>query len=75
MPIGAVHDFERGELAQRHLRAGGRGHDQLAQRLEVLAEIAVVAKVDGVTLQALDGGGDRHAAQRHCQHVLNVAHG
>ena len=67
--------LDLGQLAERHLRAGGRGHDDLAQGAEVLAEIAAVAQVDRVALQALDRGGQRHAAQGDFQHVLHVAHG
>ena len=50
----------------------GRGDDDLAQRAEVLAEIAAVAQVDAVALQALNGRGQRHAAQGDFQHVLDV---
>ena len=75
MPIGRVHDFDLGQLAERNLRAGRRGHDDFAQGAEVLAEIAVVAQVDRVAFQALDGGGQRHAAQGHLEHVLHVADG
>ena len=61
------------QLAERHLRAGGRGHDDLAQGVEVLPEVAAVAEVHGVALQALDGRGQRHAAQGDFEHILHVA--
>src|SRR5208283_2452189 len=60
----AVHDLERGELAERNLRSTGCGHDDvIAERAQVGAEIAVVTEVDGVALAAFDRGGERHAAE------------
>ena len=68
-----VDGFDFRQLAERHLRAGRRRHDDFAQRFEVLAEIAAVAQVHRVTLQAFDRRGQRHAAQRDFEHVLHVA--
>ncbi len=76
MPIGPSTTFTRRELAERNLRAGRRGHhDVLAQRPQVGTEIAVVTQVDRVALQAFDGRGQRHAAERDGQNILHVADG
>src|SRR5208282_231240 len=50
-------------------------NDVAFERVEVGTEIAVVTEINGVTLQAFEGGGERHAAERHGQHVLHVADG
>src|SRR5439155_1004757 len=60
------------QLPQRHLGAGGRRDDDLAQGFEVFAKVAAVAEVDGVAFESLDGGGQRHAAQGDFQNVLHV---
>ena len=70
-----ANSLDLGQLTRGHLGAGGRRDDDLAQGAEVLPEIAAVAKVHRVALQTLDGGGQRHAAQGHFQHVLHVADG
>ena len=69
-----VDGFDFRQLPQRHLRPAGRWHDDVAQRPEILAEVAAVAKIDLIALQTLDCGRQRQPAQRHFQHVLHVAH-
>ena len=64
-----------GELPERNLLAGRRRDQHGFQRGEVVAQFAAVADVHRVSLQALDGGGDVHAADRGLDHVLHVADG
>ena len=59
-------------MPERDLRPGRRGDNNLAQRAEVLTEIAAVAQVHAVALQALNGRRQRHAAQGDFKHVLDV---
>ena len=72
----AVHDFDVGEFAERNLRAGRRGNDDVAlERIQIGTEIAVVTQIDGVALQTFHGRRQRHSAERDGQHVLHVADG
>ena len=65
--------FHFRQLAERHLRAGWRGHDDFAQRFEVLTEVAVVTEIHRVTLQAFDRRRERHSAERDFENVLDRA--
>ena len=73
MPIGARTTSRRASWPSGTCAPEGRRHDDLAQGFEVLAEVAVVAEVDSVALQALDRRGERHAAQGDFQDILHLA--
>ncbi len=68
-----AHDIYLGELAQRNLCTARSRHDDLAQGFQILAEIAIIAQVDGVAFEPLNGGGQRHAAKGDFEYLLHVA--
>src|SRR5205814_5550638 len=69
-PLG---EPDRGDFAQRHRAAVRQRHQHVAgDRLWAAAQIARIAHIDGVALAAFDRGGDRIAAERGRDHVLNV---
>ena len=64
-----------GDLSQRHGASGGHGDQDIGGNgLGIFPEIARVAHVDAEALAAFYGGGDRLAAERGCNDVLNVLH-
>ena len=53
-----------GQHRNRHLRASRRRHQHALKRVEVLAKIARVPRVDWIALAAFHGGGDVLATDR-----------
>ena len=68
-------DGERGQLRQRHVRAGRGRHEHAAQHGQVVAQFARVPQVDRIALQPLDRERDVAAADRRLDDVLDVADG
>ena len=71
----SLDDADVGQLADGHLGAGGRGHENAAQFFRRVAQFAAVAQIDRVALQSLHGLGDVHAADGGHDNVLDIAHG
>ena len=53
--------------------ATGTGYQDPFEGVEITAEIAVIADVDRIALEALNGLGDRHAAHRGLNDLLDIA--
>src|SRR4029450_2730458 len=61
------------EQVDRHLRTGGRGDKHAFECVDVLAEIAGIARVDRVTLAPLNGRGNIFAANGGLDDIIHVA--
>jgi hypothetical protein len=68
-----LRDGHRGNLPQRDGRAA-RGHDrQILQFADAVPIRPRIAQADGEAFQPFDRLGDLYTADRHADHVLNVA--
>ena len=63
------------KLAERNVLAARGGNQHTSELVWVVTQLRLVAQVDGVAFEALDGVGDVHAADGGHDHVLNIPHG
>ena len=61
------------DLTERDLRASGRGHEDLTERLRIRAVLRRIPNPDGKTLAALDGRRQGGLSDRRLNHLLDVA--
>ena len=69
----ADHLVKRGHLGQRHLQAARALHEHRVQHFDTVAQLARVGDAHGVAFAPFERAGDRHAADRRHDRLLDVA--